>query len=76
NPFWTASVYERFEFKTGDLVEQEYRLTRDMHCWLMEIIINQRESEGVSIMLAFKIKEFPDIGINAEASFSPPRSSQ
>jgi len=76
NPFWTASVYERFEFKTGDLVEQEYRLTRDMHCWLMEIIINQRESEGVSVMLAFKIKEFPDIGINAEASFSPPRSSQ
>jgi hypothetical protein len=74
NPFWTASIYERFEFKTGSLVEQEYRLTRDMHCWLMELIVNQRETEGVSVLLAFKIKAFPDIGINGEASFSPPRT--
>lgn len=74
NPFWSVSVYERFEFRTGDLVEQEYRLTRDLHCWLMELIINQRETEGVSILLAFKIKAFPDIGFNAEKTFSPPRS--
>lgn len=74
NPFWSFAVYERFEIKTGNLVEQEYRLTRDLHCWFMEFIVNQRENEGVTFLLAFKIKAFPEIGINAEKTFSPPRS--
>ncbi len=74
NPFWKVGVYERFEFKTGNLVEQEYTLDRDMHCWIMELIINQRKDEGVTVLLAFKLKAFPEIGINAEKSFKPPRS--
>ncbi|MBI5873249.1 MAG: LPS-assembly protein LptD [Candidatus Omnitrophica bacterium] len=74
NPFWKIGIYERFEFKTGELVEHEYRLERDMHCWIMEFIINQRETEGITFMLAFKLKAFPDIGINAEKTFAPPRT--
>lgn len=74
NPFWTVGVYERFEFKTGDLVEQEYRLTRDLHCWLMEFIINQRPEEGVSFFLAFRMKAFPEIGVDAQKTFAPPRT--
>ncbi len=73
NPFWKLGIYERFEFKTGDLVEQEYRLQRDMHCWIMELIINRRESEGITFLLAFRLKAFPDIGIDASKSFTPPR---
>ena len=75
NPFWKASIYERFEFRTGNLVEQEYILDRDLHCWTMEFIINQRKAEGVSFFIAFKLKAFPDIGINAEKTFSPPRTN-
>lgn len=75
NPFWFLHLYERFQFKTGDLVEQEYRLTRDMHCWLMELIIHQSEREGVSFLLGFTLKAFPDLGISAEKTFDPPRSS-
>lgn len=74
NPFWKLGVYERFEFKTGDLVEHEYRLERDMHCWIMELIVNQREAEGITFLLAFKLKAFPDIGIDAQKTFTPPRA--
>lgn len=76
NPFWRFEVYERFETDSGNFVEQEYRFIRDMHCWLMEIIIDQRETEGVSIFVAFNLKAFPEIGINAEKTFPPPRSEE
>jgi hypothetical protein len=75
NPFWKLNIYERFEFKTGELVEQEYRLERDLHCWTMELVINQREESGVTFLVAFRLKAFPEIGINAEKTFSPPRSN-
>ncbi len=74
NPFWKLGIYERFEFRTGNLVEQEYTLDRDMHCWTMQFILNHRKDEGVTVLLAFKLKAFPEIGINAEKSFRPPRS--
>lgn len=74
NPFWKLGIYERFEFKTGELVEQEYKLERDLHCWTMEIIINQREESGVTFLVAFRLKAFPEIGINAEKTFMSPRS--
>jgi len=75
NPFWSMGLYERFECKTGDLVEQEYRLTRDMHCWLMEFIVNDRDSEGVTFMLGFTLKAFPEVGVEAQKTFHPPRES-
>lgn len=75
NPFWRVDVYERFELKSGETTEHEYRFTRDMHCWQMEFIVNQREGNGITFMVAFTLKAFPDFGINGEASFSPPRTS-
>jgi len=75
NPFWSMGLYERFECKTGDLVEQEYRLTRDMHCWLMQFIVNNRNSEGITFMLGFTLKAFPDVGIEGQKTFRPPREA-
>lgn len=75
NPFWSMSIYERFEFKTGDLVEQEYVLDRDLHCWTMEFVVNQRAGEGITFLIGFKLKAFPEIGFDAEKSFRPPRSA-
>ncbi|MFH0877684.1 MAG: hypothetical protein V1863_05625 [Candidatus Omnitrophota bacterium] len=74
NPLWKLGVYERFEFKTGDLVEQEYTLERDLHCWIVRLIVNNRVDEGISVLLEFTLKAFPELGFNAEANFRPPRS--
>ncbi len=75
NPFWTMGLYERFECKSGDLLEQEYRLTRDMHCWLMEFIVNNRDNEGISFMVGFTLKAFPDVGIKGQKTLRPPREA-
>lgn len=74
NPFWSIGVYERFELRTGKLVEQEYTLDRDLHCWTMQFIINQHEGNGIAFMLGFKLKAFPEIGLHAKESFNPPRT--
>ncbi len=75
NPFWKLGIYERFEFRTGSLMEQQYTLDRDLHCWTMQFIISQRKAEGVSFFVAFKLKAFPEIGIHAEKTFTAPRTS-
>lgn len=76
NPFWKVGIYERIEYKTGNLVEQEYTLERDMHCWVAQFIINQREVEGLTVLLAFKLKGFPEIAVGAEKTFTPPRTTE
>jgi hypothetical protein len=76
NPFWKAGIYERFEFRTGSLMEQQYILERDMHCWTMQFIISQKKSEGVGFYIAFQLKAFPEIGVSAEKTFAPPRTIQ
>lgn len=74
NPFWKLDIYERFESKTGEFVEQEYRFTRDLHCWLVQFIINDRQDEGLTFYIEFTLKAFPEIGINAQKTISEPRT--
>lgn len=76
NPFWSLGVYDRFEFKTGDLVEQEYTLERDMHCWVAQLIVNKRETEGITVLLAFKLKAFPEMAVGAQKSFVAPKATE
>ncbi len=76
NPFWNVCVYDRFEFKTGDLVEQEYTLERDMHCWVAQLIVNKRETEGLTVLLAFKLKGFPEMAVGAQKTFTAPRTQE
>ena len=74
NPFWKLNIYERFDVVTGILAEQQYILDRDLHCWTMEFIIDQTQGNGVSFLVAFKLKAFPSMAINARETFSPPRT--
>jgi len=74
NPFWKLNIYERFDVVTGDLIEQQYILDRDLHCWTMEFIVNQTQGNGISFLVAFKLKAFPGMAINARETFSPPRA--
>lgn len=73
NPFWRVGIYDRFEFKTGDLVEQEYTLERDMHCWVAQLIINRRQTEGLTVLFAFKLKGFSKMAVGAQKTFLAPR---
>ncbi|MDP3143296.1 MAG: LPS assembly protein LptD, partial [Candidatus Omnitrophota bacterium] len=69
NPKWKVRAYERFEFKTNTLKEQEYTIIRDLHCWTMEMSYNSTAGEGNEIWLIFRIKAFPEMGFEFNNSY-------
>lgn len=80
-PGWRFSVYEDFDFlsphpdgkKKNDLREQEYVITRDLHCWEMDIRYNVRRDEGEEVMVVFKLKSFPDVPFEFGRSYHRPK---
>ena len=50
--------------------EQEYTLTRDLHCWEMDINFNETRDEGSEIWLVFRLKAFPEMGFDLGTSFN------
>ena len=70
NSKWAFSVYDRFEIDAGTLKEQEYIITRDLHAWEMDIKYNQTRGRGNEILIAFRLKAFPDLGFDVETSFN------
>jgi len=81
-PGWRLSVYQDFDFlvtrngekKSNDLKEQEYVLTKDLHCWEMDIRYNVSRDDGEEIMLVFRLKAFPDIPFQFGRSYHKPKA--
>lgn len=66
NPKWKISLYQSLDItntpgsKNG-FREQEYTLTRDLHCWIVGFTYNIKRSMGESIWLVFRLKAFPEM---------------
>jgi lipopolysaccharide assembly outer membrane protein LptD (OstA) len=60
NPKWRFRIYERFDIGGGGQEEQEYTITRDLHCWEMDLSYNETRDEGSEIWVVFRLKAFPD----------------
>lgn len=65
NPKWKFSLYQRFNFKkTTDLdwgsQEQQITVTRDLHCWELDVSLNKKETSGTTIFFTFRLKAFPE----------------
>lgn len=87
NPKWRFSVYERYnlkkygdtstytvnEFGRGSL-EQEYSLSRDLHCWEMTLTFNTSRVSGSGIFIIFRLKAFPGMEFNFNQSYNKPKS--
>ncbi|MFC1632032.1 LPS-assembly protein LptD [Candidatus Omnitrophota bacterium] len=80
-PLWKIGIYERFMFKgypnaikkIYDLREQEYRITRDLHCWTSEILYTISRGEGESVYLVFRLKAFPEMPLEFGKSYHAPK---
>lgn len=79
NPKLMFKNYTRYEFKTGKFLEQQYALRRDLHCWWLDVGVNvdkQREGEtDLTLWLAFTLKDFPDLHIGFDQTYSGAKSS-
>jgi len=64
NPKWKFRIYERFDVGGGGQAEQQYVVTRDLHCWEMDMAFNERGGQGSEIWLVFRLKAFPDLSID------------
>lgn len=74
SPKWRVGLYERFDIQGKVIEEQQISITRDLHCWEMELVFNVRGSNFVNddftVWVAFRIKAFPDLQLGLSRSFS------
>ena len=79
NPKWKFGVYERYEFQdTADvrrgLADQQYTISRDLHCWVVDLTFGHTRSEGTIVYVLFHLKAFPAVEFNFNQTFSTPHS--
>jgi len=79
SPKWKFGMYQRYNFKKTDALEtgsqeQEYTLTRDLHCWDLDITLNKKKISGTSIFFTFRIKAFPENRFGFNQAVSTKRS--
>ena len=77
NTKWAFSFYDRFERGSDQtlekgLVEEEYTIIRDLHCWDMSITYNRKSGQGASVFILFRLKAFPELNFNFNQSYHKP----
>jgi hypothetical protein len=85
NPKWKFSIYERYNMRNyisssdntnvnrGSL-EQEYTISRDLHCWEVDFTLNRKRNEGSTIFIVFRLKAFPENEFGINQSYNKPNS--
>jgi len=78
-PKWKFGIYYRYNFKKSTTLEkgwqeQEYSLTRDLHCWDFDITLNKKEISGTSIFFTFRLKAFPESDFGFDHAISEKKS--
>lgn len=74
NPKWAFRNYVRVDVESGQLKEQEYTLTRDLHSWIMDLKINDTTGDGTEFLLLFRLKAFPEMGFDFGTTFERKQS--
>jgi lipopolysaccharide export system protein LptA len=81
NPKWKIGIYERFQYKDlpeldleRGLQEQQYTLSRDLHCWLIEFTYDIEKDQGHSFWVVFRLKAFPEIEFDFDQSVRQPKA--
>ncbi|MCX5703127.1 MAG: hypothetical protein NT066_01320, partial [Candidatus Omnitrophica bacterium] len=77
-PKWKFSAYERYErghdiSLSRGLREQEYIISRDLHCWTTEVTYNVKRGMGEAIWFVFRIKAFPEMQLEFNQSYHAPK---
>jgi hypothetical protein len=71
-PKWKVRLFELYEFRGNDLKEQEYSVTRDLHCWEAEFTYSVRDTH--TFWLIFRLKAFPEMPLKLGTTYYRPRA--
>ena len=81
---WKITAYEMLNFRStttgvnsgrgffNKFTEQEYRVSRDLHCWIGDIILNVSQDHGYTFMFALRLKAFPEMPFEFQKNYNPP----
>jgi lipopolysaccharide export system protein LptA len=81
-PGWRFSAYHDFDFlatrnnekRSMKFKEQEYVITKDLHCWEVDLRYNIAEENGHEVMLIFRLKAFPDLPFEFGKTYNRPKA--
>lgn len=79
NPKWKVGIYDRYQFANlsqdnRGLRYQQYTVSRDLHCWVMEMSLTQEKGKGSTIWMLFRLKAFPEIQFDLNQSYAAPKA--
>lgn len=71
---WSFKVYERLQFKGNSLFkEQTYNISKELHCWILDINYNVLRERGETIWFALRLKAFPEMSIDYNQGYHDPK---
>ena len=70
---WGFSIYERYELQEKQFQEQQYTITKDLHCWTSEFTCRIEDEKDYTFWLIFRLKAFPDIPFFFRTTYRGPR---
>ncbi len=77
---WILDTYFRYEAKDKNWEEFQIKLTKDLHCWLVDFVYNYEEEtdnesgDNHTFFVVFRLKAFPEMAIQLfEASYAEPK---
>ena len=73
---WSFTVYQRLQFKGNSLVkEQTYKLSKELHCWILDINYNVLREKGETIWFALRLKAFPEMALDYNNNYNEPKAN-
>ena len=71
---WSFKIYERLQFKGNSLVkEQTYSVSKELHCWILDINYNVLRERGETIWFAIRLKAFPEMSLDYNQNYHEPK---
>ncbi len=78
-PKWRFGVYTRYQFNDSadtsqGFKEQQYTISRDLHCWIFDFTYSISETGGHTVYFVFRLKAFPSMEFGFDQSYNSPKS--
>ncbi len=73
NDKWRISFYERFDIATKKFEQQEYTISRDLHCWNLDLTYSIQDVTNHTLWFILTLKAFPEYPIGLKQTYSTPR---
>lgn len=73
NPKLKLHNYLIYEYKRDKFVQQQYMITRDLHCWWMDFGLDIDRNQEFTFWVMFRLKGFDDLHLGFEQSFDGAR---